>query len=78
MWIVLSSNTTSNNEIFKEKLKESIKTFLTMVILIFVIVFGFMTLAIIFPAKYEVEAFVFAYIVAIPFMFMMSLYPFAK
>lgn len=65
---------------FKRNLKEAIKTFFSQVIFIFFLFLMFWVLTIVFPENvtYEIEAFFFAYIMAVPFMAMISLYPFAK
>ena len=77
----MSTNTETSNNNFKKNLREAIKTFVTMAILIFFLVMSFVILAILFPGPnvvMEPSAFVFGYIVAIPFMFTLSLYPFGK
>lgn len=75
------NNTANNSEnTFKNNLREAIKTFATLAILIFFLILSFYVLAIIFPENvtYDNEAFIFGYIMAIPFMFGLSLYPFGK
>ena len=76
----LSIDTDSSNNTFQKNLREAIKTFLTLVCLIFCLVLSFYLLTIIFPTNVTMEpsAFVFGYIVAIPFMIVLSLYPFGK
>lgn len=77
-------NSTTNNN-FKDNLHEAIKTFLTLAVLIFLLVSSFYVLAKLFPINAQLEPdywglrpFVFGYIVAIPFMTILSLYPFGK
>ena len=78
-----SANNSKNN--FHDNLREAIKTFLTLAVLIFFLVGSFYVLAVLFPDNAHLEneywglrPFVFGYFVAIPFMFILSLYPFGK
>lgn len=77
----LSSNSVKTN--FHDNLKEAVKTFVTLAVLIFFLITSFYILALLFPDHATLETqlwglrpFIFGYIVAIPFMFILSLYPF--
>lgn len=77
----MSTNNDTTQSDFNKNLREAIKTFITMAVLIFILVLSFYVLAIVFPGPnviMEPSAFVFGYIIAIPFMFVISLYPFGK
>ena len=76
----MATNVPETSSQFKENLKEAIKTFITQVVFIFFLFLMFYVLSVLFPehVQYEIEAFYFAYIMAIPFMGVISLYPFAK
>lgn len=80
----MSTNNHISKRSFNENLKEALKTFITLAILIFLLIFCFYALTIIFPSSgnshvtMEPGAFLFGYIMAIPFMIGLSLYPFGK
>lgn len=81
----MSSTPTISKTTFRENLKEAVKTFITLAILIFFLITSFYVLAIIFPAHAQLETeywglrpFAFGFLIAIPFMFILSLYPFGK
>ena len=66
-------------------LNEAIKTFVTLAVLIFLLISCFCVLVLIFPYQndgskvvWNPDGFIFGYIMAIPFMFGLSLYPFGK
>ena len=81
----MSSPASPAQSTFHDNLKEAIKTFVTLAILIFFLIASFYILALIFPDHAPLEPelwglrpFIFAYFIAIPFMFILSLYPFGK
>lgn len=75
----------TSNSTFKENLHEAVKTFLTLAVLIFLLISSFYILALIFPGHVTLEKqywglrpFIFGYGVAIPFMLILSAYPFGS
>ncbi len=81
----MSATPSISKSSFNQNLKEAIKTFVTLAVLIFFLISSFYVLAIIFPVHAQMETedwglrpFIFGYFVAIPFMFILSLYPFGK